>query len=565
MNFIKKFAVNTNPNTFPYKPTKNWVHFDRRKQRTWIKDADGNILSENYSVSGKPGYTDPEYEQLKNQGPIPAGDYTFSPKKRIVHDKSFVQAVANYANPFNYTSVKKLKSGMAGGEVAWGPYHWDIAPKAGTQTYGRGGFTMHGGWIPGSIGCIDFANPFEGPYSTISGIKYLVNKNGKSDAKIMQSLYNIPGLAPYLLLNNENRLYPNANENLESFRSNVEKYLRDQDEVLLRVSKRFKNKPNMTNIDNTKLAAFSGQELMNLAKNKENVEKLKDPFMEFQSNLQSSAKTYTQNATRNFFQNLSFLDKFKILLSQIFGFKSNILEKFKAQQAQATQNFVKQNLSGLKDSFEKKYGKGSFRNALTTGTPTLQEHVKSYKMQGLQATDNQNDNSLNGMFSNFMYEQALPQVNESFDKSWVEQQSAQPMSNQEKSNYRQTLTKKVEEANSPRQVSYKQYQPKVIASIPGGQKAYAAVKGAHNFYKNYVKPAGSSLTPVWAKPIVRPLIYGAESFVKGKTNQFKSYIKNKIYNEQIKPGIQNAMQNISDDQLKEIRQLETLADKSDTY
>ena len=41
------------------------------------------------------------------------------------------------------------------GEHAWGKNRIWVRPILGTRTYGRGGFAIHGGAIPGSIGCVD--------------------------------------------------------------------------------------------------------------------------------------------------------------------------------------------------------------------------------------------------------------------------------------------------------------------------------------------------------------------------------------------------------------------------
>jgi hypothetical protein len=38
---------------------------------------------------------------------------------------------------------------------AWGHHRVWLHPKDGTTTFGRGGFSIHGGDDPGSAGCID--------------------------------------------------------------------------------------------------------------------------------------------------------------------------------------------------------------------------------------------------------------------------------------------------------------------------------------------------------------------------------------------------------------------------
>jgi hypothetical protein len=45
-----------------------------------------------------------------------------------------------------------------GGEVAWGDSRVWLTPGAQTNTFGRSGFSIHGGWYPGSAGCIDLTS-----------------------------------------------------------------------------------------------------------------------------------------------------------------------------------------------------------------------------------------------------------------------------------------------------------------------------------------------------------------------------------------------------------------------
>ncbi len=43
---------------------------------------------------------------------------------------------------------------------AWGDVRIPIEPEEGTDTFGRDRMYVHGGFIPGSAGCIDVYNPF---------------------------------------------------------------------------------------------------------------------------------------------------------------------------------------------------------------------------------------------------------------------------------------------------------------------------------------------------------------------------------------------------------------------
>jgi hypothetical protein len=44
-----------------------------------------------------------------------------------------------------------------GSRAAWGNFRLTIHPYPSTETYGRGGFFIHGGSTPGSAGCIDLS------------------------------------------------------------------------------------------------------------------------------------------------------------------------------------------------------------------------------------------------------------------------------------------------------------------------------------------------------------------------------------------------------------------------
>jgi len=99
--------------------------------------------SKSYSypaVSGKPdasGHFDysEARQRIANAGPIPAGTYWIRPDE--LDD--------NYWNTVVSGSFER----------SWGRYRITIHPFTTTETYGRGGFFIHGGTVPGSAGCID--------------------------------------------------------------------------------------------------------------------------------------------------------------------------------------------------------------------------------------------------------------------------------------------------------------------------------------------------------------------------------------------------------------------------
>ena len=175
----------------------------------------------------------------------------------------------------------------------------------------------------------------------------------------------------------------------------------------------------MIKIDNTKLAAFSDQDLNKLIQNQANLAKLEKPLAQWQDRLRSGAEEFTQTSTRNWLNNLGFIDKFKLFLSKLFGVKSDIFEKFKSDQSRATKDYIKQNLNQLKYTFENKYGKGSFKQGLLTGDPRFIEHTSQWTPSNLtQNKDIQQPNSFSAWVGDKMYQYAKPQISSEFNKSW---------------------------------------------------------------------------------------------------------------------------------------------------
>ncbi|HMQ14310.1 MAG TPA: DUF2778 domain-containing protein [Candidatus Competibacter phosphatis] len=101
--------------------------------------------SQTYSypaVSGRPVNGRFDYsasrQRVSGEGPIPQGIYWIRPDEL---DDNWIncQLSGRFAN-------------------AWGRYRISIHPFTTTETFGRGGFFIHGGATPGSAGCIDLTN-----------------------------------------------------------------------------------------------------------------------------------------------------------------------------------------------------------------------------------------------------------------------------------------------------------------------------------------------------------------------------------------------------------------------
>ncbi|MDE6481409.1 MAG: DUF2778 domain-containing protein [Alphaproteobacteria bacterium] len=117
----------------------------------------GDKIAEFAGVSGKPGYQSPEYQNKKDTGPIPQGTYVARKK--------------DFQNRDDYGPVKKYTS-WPGGEHGWGKHRVWLEPSKETNTFGRDGFSIHGGEEPGSAGCIDLT-------SEMPGFADWFEKNGK--------------------------------------------------------------------------------------------------------------------------------------------------------------------------------------------------------------------------------------------------------------------------------------------------------------------------------------------------------------------------------------------------
>jgi RHS repeat-associated protein len=121
------------------------LHFNGKKLTYY--DDDGNIIGEYSAVSGREGFQDGKYQMLKGKGPIPEGDNYWVKQEDIQFYDSigFIDRVQSVIG----------RGTWPGAQSAWGYARVWISPSVGANTYGRGGFSIHGGSVPGSAGCLD--------------------------------------------------------------------------------------------------------------------------------------------------------------------------------------------------------------------------------------------------------------------------------------------------------------------------------------------------------------------------------------------------------------------------
>ena len=96
------------------------------------------------AISGKLGFQSPDYQNLKDAGPIPEGVWEIGETQEI----SLVDDVIGTAS-FGQAGA------WPGGTYAWGSDRAWLSAVGDTDTLERSGFSIHGGIEPGSAGCID--------------------------------------------------------------------------------------------------------------------------------------------------------------------------------------------------------------------------------------------------------------------------------------------------------------------------------------------------------------------------------------------------------------------------
>ncbi len=108
-------------------------------------DQQGNVIREWPAASGRPGYQSSTFQSVADHGPIPEGFY--------VAKQSALQS--RPTGLFDRGLQAVGRGTWPGGQPAWGDYRVWLNPIRGTNTFGRTNFSIHGGWFPGSAGCID--------------------------------------------------------------------------------------------------------------------------------------------------------------------------------------------------------------------------------------------------------------------------------------------------------------------------------------------------------------------------------------------------------------------------
>jgi hypothetical protein len=109
-----------------------------------------------HAVSGAPGHTDKEHQATRHLGPIPEGHYSARQDR--------LQRWENYSWSdrrrciIRAFGIVKGSGTWPGCVMSWGKRRVWLDPLRGTRTHGRSDFSIHGGWVAGSAGCIDLTS-----------------------------------------------------------------------------------------------------------------------------------------------------------------------------------------------------------------------------------------------------------------------------------------------------------------------------------------------------------------------------------------------------------------------
>ncbi len=127
------------------------------------------LVSSLDAQSGHNDYQSSIYQPIENKGPLPEGTYYANQDERQNIDL-LDTGIGIGVKVLEFLTRKNIPYGSwKGGPISWGLRRVWLKPDENTNTYGRDGFTIHGGLNKGSAGCIDI------PWQTDELSDYLDN------------------------------------------------------------------------------------------------------------------------------------------------------------------------------------------------------------------------------------------------------------------------------------------------------------------------------------------------------------------------------------------------------
>ncbi len=125
----------------------------------WMED--GKIVNAWPAMSGRADYQRKAYQWRPNEGPLPEGTYDVRQGDfQSFDDMSMKDKLISYAGT-PATAVGFPVGRWPGARASWGNHRVWLQPDAQTNTYGRNNFSIHGGYEPGSSGCIDLVDKMD--------------------------------------------------------------------------------------------------------------------------------------------------------------------------------------------------------------------------------------------------------------------------------------------------------------------------------------------------------------------------------------------------------------------
>ena len=151
--------------------------------KMYWKNSSGTILCQWDAVSGKEKYFNEnpkETMKIKNEGPTPEGIYEVGEVQSA--DKSLSATAKGIASFFLGRAIYNWNLNTIARQVSWGNFRMPLIPHKDTNTFGRTSMYIHGGLIPGSIGCIDL---LEGIDSFAQLYNIWHEKHGRINIKVI--------------------------------------------------------------------------------------------------------------------------------------------------------------------------------------------------------------------------------------------------------------------------------------------------------------------------------------------------------------------------------------------
>ena len=125
-----------------------YMTFDGQNLNLYNNDGMVNTLD---AQSGQDAFQSAKYQNVANKGPIPEGTYYANQDQRQnMTMKDLALKIGEKLGIHN-----EQKSNWSGDPISWGTSRVWLQPDENTNTYGRSGFSIHGGLNKGSAGCID--------------------------------------------------------------------------------------------------------------------------------------------------------------------------------------------------------------------------------------------------------------------------------------------------------------------------------------------------------------------------------------------------------------------------